>query len=544
VLLGLAMLVGGSWLIYTARATTFSGDDIYYYASYIGHGYGTVVGHGVEYFISPHNGHLQLSGKIIYRVLFEIFGAHYWVFRLVNTIAILLAVGLFFVLAAKRVGYVVALAPAALLIVFGYAYEPLIWAFDMHTTFALAFGLAAVLALEREDRKGDLLCLLCLLLSVSFIELGVAFSVGVAVSVLMRSDRWRRCWIFLIPLVLYAVWWVWAQHFHQPSTIQLANVTLIPKVTGESLAVLAGTVTGVTPTGGNGTIQVIPITAAGWGIAAAAVALLVRYLVRVRGITWTFWVFSATVFAYWVTIALGDRAPAAGRYVYPSAFLILLAFADALRSARWGTVATVAVFVVAAIAVPRNVYNLWLGRQTQINDATATKVEVAMIDLGGGNIEAGFIPDNDHQVIRKQGRVAVSLPAIEYKRAGKEFGSLAESLEAVRAEPMKQRELADATLAGGYRLALAPAGPSSNCAPAGEKGTEVPAGEVRSGVVTFGSKSNAPVEVRVSRFAKEGQGIPVGTLQPGEWASVNIPRDSDEEPWQITVSGPAEICVP
>jgi hypothetical protein len=47
------MLLAAAWLMYSARGTTFSGDDIYYYANYIEHGYATVVGHGVEYFIAP-----------------------------------------------------------------------------------------------------------------------------------------------------------------------------------------------------------------------------------------------------------------------------------------------------------------------------------------------------------------------------------------------------------------------------------------------------------------------------------------------------------
>src|SRR6476660_6201932 len=97
--LAVAMCVSAVWLLLAARNTTFSGDDIYYYARYIAHGFTVEPGHGIEYFFAPHNGHLQAGGKLIYRLLFETVGANYTVFRAVNVLGILITVGLFYVLA-------------------------------------------------------------------------------------------------------------------------------------------------------------------------------------------------------------------------------------------------------------------------------------------------------------------------------------------------------------------------------------------------------------------------------------------------------------
>ena len=56
-------------------------------------------------------------------------------------------VALFFELARRRVGPMVALVPCLSLLFLGYAWESFLWAFDLHTIYALAFGLCALLAL-------------------------------------------------------------------------------------------------------------------------------------------------------------------------------------------------------------------------------------------------------------------------------------------------------------------------------------------------------------------------------------------------------------
>ena len=45
------------------------------------HGATIAPSHGAEYFLAPSNGHLQVLGKLIYRAIFEVFGADYAVFR-------------------------------------------------------------------------------------------------------------------------------------------------------------------------------------------------------------------------------------------------------------------------------------------------------------------------------------------------------------------------------------------------------------------------------------------------------------------------------
>ena len=165
-LLGLAMVASAVFVLVEGRGLSFNGDELYYYAHLTQQGYQPVEVRGLEYLLAPHNGHFVLLGRLVYEFLFAVAGVHYFYFRLAEMLGVLVAVGLFFRLASRRVDPLVALAPCLVLLFFGYAYETLLWPFNLHTVYALAFGLAAILALERDDRLGDALACALLVCSV------------------------------------------------------------------------------------------------------------------------------------------------------------------------------------------------------------------------------------------------------------------------------------------------------------------------------------------------------------------------------------------
>ena len=543
-LLAIAMAIAAAWIMVAARNTTFAGDDLYYYARYITHGIATEPGHGLEYFLAPHNGHLQAGGKLLYRVLFDVAGADYTVFRLVNLAALLAAVTLFYVLARRRVGPLAALAPSILLLFLGYAWEPLIWAFDMHTTIALALGLGALLALERSDRRGDVWACVLLVLAVSMIELGLAFVAGAAVSVLLRPDRRRRAWIFLVPIALYAIWWVWARKFDQ-SSIDLRNVHLIPIVIAEALSAIAGSVTGLNPTGADVFAPLTTVTAAGTVLAGFAVfGLALR--VRRGGVPASLWAFLAVAVAYWITIALAGREPDSSRYILAGTVLVLLVAADALAGLRFPALALAGLFVVVALAIPPNIAKFYDGRRWQLNDAEASRTEYAMLELERDRVEPGYTPSNDPAVGEAGGSVFVPLPAGEYFRAADETGPLGYSLGQVRSQPLNFRQVADATLVGALGIHLDPAGAPANrsgCLAIADASAQDPAYfPLPHPGILLGARSSAPVEVRLKRFAPESGGTLVGKIPPGSWAQLHVPPDRAPDQWQVVVNGPTRAC--
>ena len=539
------MCVSTTWLMIAGDGLTFVNDDLFYYAQYVVHGTGDFrTPGGLEYFLAPSNGHLQVLGKLIYRAIFEVFGADYAVFRAFDVAGVMVCVGLFFELARRRVGPLVALVPCLSLLFLGYAWESFLWAFDLHTIYALAFGLGAVLALQRDDRKGDIAACVLLTLSVAMIELGLAFAAGIAISVLIRPDRLRRLWIFLTPVVLYACWWVWAQHFDQPAT-ELANVKLIPETVANAIAAIAGSVFGLNPTGAGVFQPTTGITGWGSAIAALAVVALVWRVSR-GGLPRTIWIFLGVALAYWVLIALGGRAPDSSRYIFAGTLLVFLVAADALAGARVPGLAVLAAFVVVAFAIPPNVAKLYDGRGPQLHDATTSRAEYAMLDLVRGPITPEYAPGKDERVTDLGGSVFTPMPAGDYLEAARRFGHLGMPLSELRKQSLELREIADASLVGALGLRLHSAAPPPRPAACqssldGHLGHPVYFDSPRGGTL-LGSRSKRPIAVSVGRFDTGGPGIRVGSLQPGRWALLRLPADSAPDPWWVVLNGPAYVC--
>jgi hypothetical protein len=539
------MCISATWLMIAGDGLTFVNDDLFYYAQYLVHGTGDIrTSHGLEYFLAPSNGHLQVLGKLIYRAIFEVFGADYAVFRAFDIAGVLACVALFFELARRRVGPLVALVPCISLLFLGYAWESFLWAFDLHTIYALALGLGALLALERGNRRADALACVLLTLSIAMIELGLAFAVGIAVSVLFRPDRWRRVWIFLVPIALYAAWWLWARHFDQPS-IEVANVKLIPITVANALAAIAGSVTGLNPTGA-GVFQ--PTTGVtGWGSALAALAVVaLSWRVSRGGVPRTLWVFLAVAVSYWILIALGGRAADSSRYIFVGTLLVYLVAADALAAARLPAVAVFVALGVVAFAIPPNIAKLYDGRGPQLNDATTSRVEYAMLDLVRGPIPPEYAPGKDERVTDLGGGVFTPMPAGDYLEAAERFGHLGMPLGELRRQSLERREIADASLIGalGVRPLPAPAPADPSVCPSsldGRPGHPVFFSPPRNGAL-LGSRARWPIAISLTRFGKEGRGIHIGRLEPGHWARIELPGDSAPDLWSVVVDGPTYVC--
>lgn len=546
--LAAAMCVSATWLMIAGDGLTFVNDDLFYYAQYLVHGTGDIrTSHGLEYFLAPSNGHLQVLGKLLYRAIFEVFGANYAVFRAFDIAGVMICVALFFELARRRVGALVALVPCISLLFLGYAWESFLWAFDLHTIYALALGLGAILALRREDRRGDIAACVLLTLSIAMIELGLAFALGIAISVLLRPDRLRRAWIFLVPVALYVAWWVWARHFDQPS-IELANVKLIPITVANALVAIAGSVTGLNPTGA-GVFQ--PLTGVtGWGSALAALALVaLAWRISRGGVPRTLWIFLGAILAYWVLIALGGRAPDSSRYIFVGTLLVFLVAADALAGRRLPAAAVLFALAIVAFAIPPNVAKLYDGRGPQLNDATTSRVEYAMLDLVRGPIPPEYAPGKDKRVTDLGGSVFTPMPAGDYLEAADRFGHLGMPLGELRSQSLERREIADASLIGALGLALHPAAPPADpvaCPSSldGRPGHGVFFDLPQKIGALLGSRSRQPIEVALGRFGKGGPGVKVGKLEPGEWANLTLPADSAPDRWWVVVDGATYVCPP
>jgi len=546
VLLAVAMCISATWLMIAGKDLTLSGDEIFYYACFVDDHGSVAPGSGLEYFLAPHNGHLVVLGKLIYRFLFLTVGTDYTVFRAVEVAGVLTCSGLFFVLARRRVGPWAALIPSVLLLFLGYAGESLLWPFNLHTILALAFGLGALLTLERNDRRGDLATSVLLALSVATVELGLAFVVGVALSVLRRADRRRRVWIFAVPLALFAIWWLWAQRFGQTS-FELANVRLIPIGIANSLAAVTGSIFGVNPTGADVSTNLTTVTP--WGAALAALAVVgLAFRLSKGKVPEGLWISLAVILTYWAMIAMAGRPPDSARYIFVGTVMVLLTAAASLWGVRPTRTLLIAAACIVALAIPPNIAKFYDSRSSTVTDAENTKTEYAMLELARSEVDPGYLPGDDPEIDALGGHVFIPLSAGDYLRAADEFGSLAFSLDRIRDLDLGLRSIADSTLVGALDLELdrsePPADPST--CPVSRDGR--PGRSVffflSPGGALFGSLTRRPLHMTVGRFGIGGPGVPLGHLDPDEWAELSIPTDAAPDRWWVTVDGPVSVCPP
>lgn len=541
------MALSAALILATANGESFDIDEIFYLGRLVEDS-GRIVQHhslSLEYLLAPYNGHFQLGGKLIYEATFAVAGANYVAFELVNIAALCASVALVFELARRRVGYLAALAPCVLLLFLGFAREVLLWPFNLHTLVSLALGLGAMLALQRDDRRGDVLACVLITLSIATIEVGIAILVGIAVSVLLRPDRLRRAWIFLLPAALYAAWWIWAQQFHQDqSAISLSNLTLIPETVFFAMATVLGALTGTNPV-----IPATYTTEVTWLGRGLAVLVIVALAVRLwRGaIPRTLWAWLAVLLFYWVLMGLAARPPEASRYLFVGAVGVLLVAAEAMQGRISGRV-TAIVAVIVLLALPANIEQLRSGREDDAlhRDAPVSRTEFAMLELARDRVDPEYVASADPNVAAIGGGLFIGLPAGAYLRSVERNGSPAFSLEEVRSQPEEIRRIADNTLveALGLRTEYA-GGPAS-----GQRCREVEV-DPNTGYATF-SAPRGGVLFRVAgdrwaaiwlrRFASAIRSASRGRVPPQRWVKLGLPPDEAPDPWRLAVGAPLSLC--
>ena len=546
IVLGIAMAISAALVVATAHGESFGIDEMFYLGRMVQDSGQIVQFHSLspEYLLGPYNGHLQLGGKLIYEATFALFGADYTAFVAVNVAALCASVALVFELARRRVGPLAALAPCVLLLFLGFAREVLLWPFDVHTLAAIALGLGAMLVLERRDRRGDVLACGLITLSILTIEVGIAILVGIAVLVLLRPDRLRRAWIFVLPGALYVAWWIWARKFHQDqSALAISNLHLIPHTVFYAAGAALGALTGTNP--------VIPasyntvVTWFGKALAVAA-ALGVCFRLSRRSIPHTLWAWLAIVGFYWVTMGAAARPPEGSRYLFFSAVAILLVAAEALRG-RVDNRLIAGIVIVVLLALPANIAQLRSGADadTLHHDATVSRTEFAMLELAGNRVDPEYTASADPNVSAVGGGLYIGIPAGAYLRSVQRNGSPAFDLAELREQPEEIRKIADITLADAIGLE-----PKAVRKPAGAAGCPVLSPKPGStsssfplppGTTVYGPAGAKPVTIGLRRFADKQSGV-LEEVPPGAWRSLEIPRDAAPEPWRAVVDAPTRVC--
>lgn len=526
-----AMLASGVLIVVLASRISFLLDDwgyILYRRDF-----------DLDAFLVPANEHLVIGPVAAFKLLLPTFGMGSTLsFRLLTTVMFLIGAWFFFVWVRRRLGAWPALIATVPLLFLGSAFDDFLW-FIASISFvgSMTCGLGMLLALDRRDRTGDILACAWLVGSVAFASLWLAFAIGAAVDVfLRRGDRdWRkRVFIFLVPVALYAAWWLGWGH-EAESVVSLRNVATTPLFVLDSFAAaIAGLLGLATPVEG-----VASPGGLDWGrpLAVLLGGLAVWRVHRLGRVPRSLWVVLAIVLSFWVLggVALtSGRAPWVSRYQYPGVALMLLVAVELLRGLRLERRLFAPAVLVVVAAVASNGLFLYLSYQSYERTTAIERADLAAVEIVRDRVDPALVLEED---IAGTGYVPVEVGS--YLSARDAFGSPAFSEAELETAPAAAREPADRVLAAGLSLAIAPARPptaQANCRPLGTPATVT----VPPGGVLLRSRDGA--EVSLGRFA-DGFPVDLGALEPGRWEQLAVPSDRSTRSWRMQLDGGAVVSV-
>ena len=327
---GAAAVVAMALILIGSRHTTFSGDEL-----------------GMLFRLADQDLHKALLEPpaekyliafptLIYGALAETVGAGSYVpYRILGALLVALAAGLFFALARRRAPEPLALGCSILLLFFGAAAEVIAIPGRVPGQIAICAGLGILLALDRADRRGDLIACALGVVALGSHPIGLAFVAAGAVA-LLGARRWRSLWVMVIPLLLYALWWATLRDPGGEFTATFGDVAAFAR---DAFIAVCAALTGIFRSPWVDGVDFF--TTASRAIAVIAVVAAVVAVVRARRV-------SAGLLAALAGLAVGLVGPALGpggiafgfrnadadRYLYPGAILTLLVLVEIVALQR------------------------------------------------------------------------------------------------------------------------------------------------------------------------------------------------------------------
>jgi hypothetical protein len=521
--LGVLCLAEIGVLVVLGDRLTFFNDDWWFLLQRPGiesHG-------GLDTLLAPHNSNSVLLPAIAYKVLVAVFGLGSQLpFRLLLGLMIVaVGVGVFAVV-RSRLGDVVALACAAVILFLGPAWEDLLFFASIDLIGSVAAGVGALWALDRDSPRRNALACGLLACSAAFSNVGVPFALAAAVAVLLRR-RLSQLWLAAVPLGLFAIWWV-AYGSGEPSHLSGSNVSHLPyyvlKSAAAGFASLAGVSAGPSRAtywrGGIllavGAVVVGVALVRGWRPRTAALVPLVGLV--------GFWLLTGSSF-------IVGREAFASRYQLIDVVLLLLVVVEAVGPVRVGRTAATVVGIVAVAVIASNVgRQLTYGYRFMRTQSGFVKADLAALELGRrwASPNLWLLQPVAHN------------PYLSGVTAGRYFAETdahgrppVYSISKLQTAPSDQRQAADSVLAAAERLAPVRFGagaPTGGCTRL-TGGTEL---TLRPGALRLANVGTAGLAVGVRRFAPEGLVTYVALMAPGWKDWLTVPDDGVSVPWRLS----------
>ncbi|HSR94479.1 MAG TPA: hypothetical protein VLK56_06390 [Solirubrobacterales bacterium] len=505
-------------------------------------------GFTVDAFMQPHNEHIVVLPVAIEQLLLRIFGMGSARPEFVAlTVALLLTAALVFVYVRRRLGAWPAAIAALLLLFLGPAWQVLLWPFEIGFVGSVLFGVAMLLALDRDDRRGDVFACVFLALAIGFSSLGLAFVAGGAVDVFLRRRErgLRRAYLAAVPLLLYLAWYGGWGHDAE-SHLSLHNVLVSPRFVFEGLSASVDSLLALS------TIADEAVGRSRWGpVVLVGLVVLIAYgWRRRRAFSPRLWPVLASAAAFWFLAAFNyfpGREAYSSRYLYGGAAFLLLIAADLLKGVRLGRGA-LAVAGVAAVAVAVfNLVPLREGRDFLRSQTVLTRADLAAIEISERTVEPSFAlpPEIAGTSFLNE------IEAGEYLTAVREYGSPAYTPAELAKAPEAGRAQADVVLAGALPVTSeteaggdgGPGGGDRCVRIPGGRGSAAPVLALRPGLTRIGLASGDPGTIRLRRFAVGDYPLVTEGVPGGSTTRLRIPRDTSSRPWRLQVEAAQRAVV-
>ena len=558
-LLGLLIAAAAALTFWETRGQSLYADELTFFSSY--RSWDPAV------LLRPDGGHLVVTTLLAYKTLWGLFGAEsYLPMRILHVVLASISGALFYQLARKRIGDYAALAPTALVLLFGSAGEIVATPFGSLAYGSIAFGLGAFLALERDDRLGDRIACLCLIGALASYSISIAFFLGAAVLIYLRGPEGRRrsAWVLAVPVGLYIVWRLWALHFGDSgeTNVSLSNLGNAPSALVTELAAASAALSGLFRVPGQ---QGLSFDIA-WGY-AVGFALAGLAALRLRSgppMSPRFWAVLVTLLSFWLLIALNLgplRAPDASRYFYIGGLLILLIGIELAADFRLSRLELVGIGLLLAGSLVANVVALHQTAPQYRIAGRLLRADLAAVEIARDNIDpqVPVLELPDEPVVRD-----LQIPAADYSpppTTSAPRPTRPKSWRGPTTRPVRPRTFSSSGSSncrpGWRRSPRLPGAP----APVAESVTgarvasragcvvitpSTPGGaasvvlRLPPGGVELRAAAGPPVTIALRRYG-DGFSPPLEPVAGGAVASVAIPVDSAPQPWRAAIGAGQEV---
>jgi hypothetical protein len=521
--LGAVCVVSVLLVVVLGTRLTFFSDDWYFLLQRPG----LASKPGLDEFLAPHNGHLELCPAIAYKLFVVVFGLGLQLpFRLALGLAVA-AVGIaVYGVVVTRSGVVLALCAAAIVVLLGPAWEALLLFNAVSIVGSSAFGLAALWALAEDAPGRNAVACALLVGAVCMSNAGLPFVVAATVALLLRR-RISQVWVAGIPAAVFAVWFAAYGHT-APSPISGTKLAHLPKYVLDSAAMGLTSIFGVNHGVGAGHYT------RGYVLLALLTALMVVRVVK-RGRPQAFALVVATAaLVFWGltgSSSLAGRDPFASRYQLLDAALILVFAAAFFAPLRPSRAVTAAICILTLFAVASNLYTLLNYGYPFMRAQSA----FAKADLGALEIAARrAAPDTWLTATVARNPYLSGVTAARYFSVTSRHGDVPVASPAqIAAAPADQRRAADSVLASAYRVARGEVQSrgSGRC-----RTTRTPAEiTLANGDALITNRGARTLVLSVRRFAPVGQVNDVAFVGSGTTVRTHIPKDAVTVSWHVGV---------